>query len=154
MKDFGKSADDAGARFEKLGGILKGAAVAIGAVAVAAGAAAVKMGKEVVKQFGELEQNLGGSEAVFGEYAASIQKKSGEDAYKNLGVSQSDYLATANKMGALFQGSGIEQQKSLELTEQAMQRAADMASVMGIDMSTLRWRLSQGAAKGQLHHDG
>ncbi len=146
MKDFGKSADDAGARFEKLGGILKGAAVAIGAVAVAAGAAAVKMGKEVVKQFGELEQNLGGSEAVFGEYAASIQK-SGEDAYKNLGVSQSDYLATANKMGALFQGSGIEQQKSLELTEQAMQRAADMASVMGIDMQVALDSVA-GAAKG------
>ena len=146
MKDFGKSADDAGARFEKLGGILKGAAVAIGAVAVAAGAAAVKMGKEVVKQFGELEQNLGGSEAVFGEYAASIQK-SGEDAYKNLGVSQSDYLATANKMGALFQGSGIEQQKSLELTEQAMQRAADMASVMGVDMQVALDSVA-GAAKG------
>ena len=51
-----------------------------------------------------------------------------------MGVSQSQYLATANKMGALFQGSGVDQQKSLELTEKAMQRAADMASVMGIDM--------------------
>lgn len=49
-------------------------------------------------------------------------------------VSQSQYLATANKMGALFHGSGVDQQKSLELTEKAMQRAADMASVMGIDM--------------------
>jgi len=105
-----------------------------------------KLGKEVVQSFGELEQNLGGSEAVFGEYAASIQK-TGEDAYKNLGVSQSDYLATANKMGALFQGSGIEQQKSLELTEKAMQRAADMASVMGIDMQVVLDSVA-GAAKG------
>lgn len=146
LEDSGKSAEDAGGRFEKLGGVLKGIGVAMGAVAVAAGAAAIKLGKEVVTQFGELEQNLGGSEAVFGAYAASIQK-TGEEAYKNLGVSQSEYLATANKMGALFQGSGIQQQRSLELTEKAMQRAADMASVMGIDMSSALEAVT-GAAKG------
>ena len=146
LDESGNSADDAGGRFEKFGGVLKGIGVAMGSVAVAAGAAAIKIGKEVVQQFGELEQNLGGSEAVFGEYAASIQK-TGEEAYKNLGVSQSDYLATANKMGALFQGSGVEQQKSLELTEKAMQRAADMASVMGIDMQVALDSVA-GAAKG------
>ena len=102
-----------GPRFDKFGAALKGAAVSIGAVVVAAAAAAVKMGKEVVKQFGELEQNLGRSEAVFGKYAASIQK-TGEEAYKNLGVSQSDYLATANKMGALFPGIGNRTAKKLE----------------------------------------
>jgi len=146
VDDLGDSAEKSGGKFEKLGGILKGAGAAMGAVAVAAGAAAVKLGTEVVKQFGELEQNLGGSEAVFGEYAASIQR-AGEEAYKNLGVSQSEYLATANKMGALFQGSGVEQQKSLELTEAAMQRAADMASVMGIDMQVALDSVA-GAAKG------
>ena len=146
LTDSGKSAEDAGGRFEKLGGILKGIGAAMGAVAAAAGAAALKLGKEVVQQFAELEQNLGGSEAVFGEYAASIQK-TGEDAYRNLGVSQSEYLATANKMGALFQGVGVDQQKSLELTEKAMQRAADMASVMGIDTSAALEAVT-GAAKG------
>jgi hypothetical protein len=146
LAETGESADGAGGKFEKLTGTLKGIGAAMGAVAAAAGAAAIKLGTEVVQQFGELEQNLGGSEAVFGEYAASIQK-TGEDAYKNLGVSQSDYLATANKMGALFQGSGIEQQKSLELTEKAMQRAADMASVMGIDMQSALEAVT-GAAKG------
>jgi hypothetical protein len=145
-KKSGADAEKGGDGWDKFGGVLKGVAAAAGAVAVAAGAAAVKIGKEVVAAFGELEQNLGGSEAVFGEYAESIQK-TGEDAYKNLGVSQSEYLATANKMGALFQGSGIEQQKSLELTEKAMQRAADMASVMGIDMQVALDSVA-GAAKG------
>lgn len=146
IEKAGDKADKSGGKFDKLGEVIKASAVAMGAVAVAAGAAAVKMGKEVVQQFGELEQNLGGSEAVFGQYAASIQK-TGENAYKNLGVSQSEYLATANKMGALFQGSGVEQQKSLELTEKSMQRAADMASVMGIDMSVAMESIA-GAAKG------
>jgi hypothetical protein len=146
LKATGDEAEKSGGKFEKMGGVLKGIGVAMGAVTVAIGAAAIKLGKDVVQQFGELEQNLGGSEAVFGKYASSIQK-SGEEAYKNLGVSQSQYLATANKMGALFQGSGIEQQKSLELTEKAMQRAADMASVMGIDMS-MAMEAVTGAAKG------
>lgn len=146
LDDVGDAVEESGARFEKLGGILKASAAALGAVAAAAGAAAIKIGKEVVKQFGELEQNLGGSEAVFGEYASRIQKTA-EDAYKSMGVSQSQYLATANKMGALFQGSGVEQQKSLELTEKAMQRAADMASVMGIDMQVALDSVA-GAAKG------
>lgn len=109
-------------------------------------AATGKLVKDVVSSFSELEQNTGGAEAVFGEYASAIQK-TGEEAYKNLGVSQSEYLATANKMGALFQGSGIEQQTSLELTEQAMQRAADMASVMGIETSAALEAVA-GAAKG------
>ncbi len=161
IKDFGKETQGADEKtskwhetLKKVGETLgkgivvsaKATAAAIVTVAGAAGAAAIKLGKEVVKSFGELEQNLGGSEAVFGKYAASIQK-TGEDAYRNLGVSQSQYLATANKMGALFQGSGIEQAKSLELTEKAMQRAADMASVMGIDMKMALDSVA-GAAKG------
>jgi len=146
VKDLGDESDKTGGKFEKFGGILKGVGAAMGAAAAAAGAATVKLAKDAVMSFGELEQNLGGSEAVFGEYADRIQK-TGEDAYKNMGTSQSDYLATANKMGALFQGSGLDQQKSLELTEKAMQRAADMASVMGIDMQQALDSVA-GAAKG------
>ena len=104
IKESGDQAEKSGDKFSALGGILKGVGAAMATVATAAAAAAFKLGKEVVEQFGELEQNLGGSEAVFGEYASNIQKI-GEEAYKNLGLSQSDYLATANKMGALFQGS-------------------------------------------------
>lgn len=133
-----------------IGSTLLSALKAVGTAAAAAmtaiGAAAIKLGKEVIQSFGELEQNLGGSEAVFGEYAAAIQK-TGEEAYKNLGVSQSEYLANANKMGALFQGAGVSQEKSLELTEKAMQRAADMASVMGIETSAALEAVT-GAAKG------
>jgi hypothetical protein len=119
---------------------------AFGVVGLAVAAAATGLVVSSIKAFGELEQNLGGSEAVFGQFAQALQDK-GAEAYRNLGVSQSEYLATANKMGALFQGSGIEQQRALELTTGAMQRAADMASVMGIDM---QWAMDSvaGAAKG------
>ncbi len=125
---------------------VNGAKKAFLAYGTAATGAALAIGTAAAKSYGELEQNLGGSEAVFGKYASTIQK-TGEEAYKNLGVSQSDYLATANKMGALFQGSGVSQQQSLNLTEKAMQRAADMASVMGIDMQMALDSVA-GAAKG------
>lgn len=95
---------------------------------------------------GELQQNLGGTEAVFGNYANVIQSKA-TDAYKNMGMSASDYMATANKMAALFQGSGVAQAESMTLTTQAMQRAADVASVMGIDTQMAMDSIA-GAAKG------
>lgn len=102
--------------------------------------------KSAVTAGGELEQNLGGTEAVFGKFANNI-KSSAVDAYKTMGLSASDYMATANKMGSLFQGSGLDQTKSLELTSAAMQRAADVASVMGLDMSSAMESIA-GAAKG------
>jgi len=108
--------------------------------------ALIDFGKQAIDSFGELEQNIGGSEAVFGDFAEEIQR-SGEDAYKTMGTTQSEYLATANKMGALFQGSGVSVEKSMELTTQAMQRAADMASVMGIDTEAALEAVT-GAAKG------
>jgi len=108
----------------------------------AAGAAVIGIGRK----YAELEQNLGGAEAVFGKFAKQV-KKEGEDAFKGLGLAQSDYLATANKMGSLFQGSGLEQQRSLELTTKAMRRAADVASVMGVDTSMAMESIA-GAAKG------
>lgn len=134
------------------GGGLVSAGKSMGGKLIAGLAAAgigAAVGKFVSKSIGEgkeLEQNLGGTEAVFGKFADNLQKKSAE-AYKNMGMSASDYMATANKMGSLFQGSGVSQQKSLEMTSEAMQRAADVASVMGLDTQTAMDSIA-GAAKG------
>lgn len=95
---------------------------------------------------GELEQNMGGSEQVFKEFAKTMQKTA-QEAYKNMGLSQSEYLATANKMGALFQGVGYSIEDSADITQKAMQRASDVASIMGIDVSTAMESIA-GAAKG------
>ena len=100
----------------------------------------------VVKSYASLEQNLGGTEAVFGSFAKAVQNDA-KDAYKNMGLSASDYMATANKMGSLFQGSGVEQQKALDMTSKAMKRASDVASVMGVDMNMAMESIA-GAAKG------
>ena len=131
------------------GAIGKGAAVvgkAIGTAMVAGGAAMTALTVKALNLSGELEQNMGGSEAVFGEYADSIQAKARE-AFSNMGLSTSEYLGTANKMGALFQGAGFSIEESMNLSSSAMQRAADVASIMGIDTSAAMEAIA-GAAKG------
>lgn len=133
-----KAGDSAGSNMVKsIKGMIAKAAI---------GATIVKGVSAALNQGAELEQNLGGTEAVFGKFANSVQKTATK-AYANMGLSASDYMATANKMGSLFQGSGLEQQKALELTQGAMQRAADVASVMGLDMGMAMESIA-GAAKG------
>lgn len=79
--------------------------------------------KKSLTQGAELEQNLGGTVAVFDKFAKTVQGNA-EEAYRNMGLSASEYMATANKMGSLFQGSGLKQDRALKLTTDAMQRAA------------------------------
>ena len=122
--------------------VFKGLAVGVGAASTALGGLVMKS----VSMAGELEQQLGGSEAVFEKFADTVQKK-GAEAFKKMGLSQNDYLATANKMGSLMQGAGLTVEKSMSLSTDAMQRAADVASVMGIDVNAAMESIA-GAAKG------
>ncbi|MGN0588131.1 MAG: hypothetical protein ACI4KO_01230 [Ruminiclostridium sp.] len=138
-EDFGNSVDnlkskvsDAGKTIATIGGTVAAAMSAIGVAAV--------------KSAGELEQNVGGSKAVFESYADEIQEAA-KKAYSSMGLAESEYLAVANKMGALFQGVGLDTAESVELTIAAMQRAADVASIMGIS-GTDAMEAIAGAAKG------
>ena len=125
------------------------AATGFSAVATSVGVAAVAIGGLVAKSVtmaGELEQQIGGTEAVFGELADTVQKKAA-GAFDQMGLSANDFMATANKMGALMQGSGLDIETSMDLSTQAMQRAADVASIMGIDVNSAMESIA-GAAKG------
>lgn len=138
----------------------KGIALSIGA----ASTALVGLIGKSVQAAGELEQQVGGAQSVFKDLGKTIDDikfksfQDGEgqlmslrdvanDAYRTMGLSANDYLATINKMGALMQGSGLETQKAMDLSGQAMQRAADVASIMGIDINSAMESIA-GAAKG------
>jgi hypothetical protein len=126
-------------------GLAAAAKVGMAAVGKASKAVATLTGKALTAG-GELEQNMGGSEAVFKEYAEGMQKTA-ETAYENMGLSASGFLATANKMGALFKGAGFDIEEAASLSADAMQRAADVASIMGLDVSAAMESVA-GAAKG------
>ena len=138
----------------------KGVALSIGAATTALTAF---IGKSI-QAAGELEQQVGGAESVFKDLGKTIddikfksfQDAEGQlmslrdvanDAYRTMGLSANDYLATINKMGALMQGSGLDTQRAMDLSGQAMQRAADVASIMGIDINSAMESIA-GAAKG------
>lgn len=130
-------------------GLVKAVKVGAKAVAVGGAAAMASAGALLVKSMnmgGELEQNMGGSTAVFGKYATQMQKV-GSTAYEKMGLSQSDFLANANKMGSLFQGAGFSVKDSMTMTSDSMQRASDVASIMGIDVGSAMEAVS-GMAKG------
>ena len=149
-KQLGNEVNSNSGKFQgaisKLGGIAKvgGLAVAGGIAAGAAGVAT--LAGKMLMAGAELEQQLGGSEAVFGKYAQNIQKTA-QDAYKNMGLSQNEFLQGANKMGSLFQGAGFDVQSSMKMSQDSMQRASDIASIMGID-TTAALEAVTGMAKG------
>ena len=138
--------NEAKSSLDKLGSIGKKSFKAISAGVVATGTALTGLISKSVQMAGELEQQIGGTEAVFKEFASEVQKQS-EKAYSSMGLSANSYMATMNKMGALMQGSGISIETSMNLSSQAMQRAADVASIMGIDVETAMESIA-GAAKG------
>lgn len=128
-----RSTDDIGNFFTNLGHKL--AALGIG-----------KIIGDSIMSGGELEQQLGGVEVVFSEHAEAM-KKTAATAYRDMGLSEAEYLAKANKMGALFGGSGFDMSYAASMSQQVMQRAADVASIMGVDVKDAMEAVT-GAAKG------
>lgn len=156
-KESGETIQDTADKAERSGSRWRNALSKVGSAAVKCGqivatglaAGATALGALTVKALsaaGDLEQNMGGSEAVFKDHAKKMQDAAGE-AYKNMGLSASDFLGTANKMGALFQGAGFGIEESATMSADAMQRAADVASIMGIDTASAMEAIA-GAAKG------
>lgn len=150
LDDTSKKGQETESKLSKAFGAVGKGAVAVGktvATGLAVGATAmVGLTAKALSATGELEQNMGGSEAVFKEYAASMQETA-RNAFSTMGLATSDYLATANKMGSLFKGAGFEVSEAADMTAKAMQRAADVASIMGIDTASAMESIA-GAAKG------
>lgn len=128
---------------KSIGGI---ALKSMGVAATAVTGALVGITTASVKARGEIEQQIGGTEAVFGKYSKDIQEMA-KKSYSSMGTSANDYMATINKMGSLMKGSGIDNKTAMDLSSAAMQRAADVASVMGISTESAMESIA-GAAKG------
>ena len=102
--------------------------------------------KKATQLAGDLEQSIGGAEVVFDDYFDKIVKKAKESSAV-MGTSTNQYLTYANKIGSLMKGSGLETAQAYDLTTKAMERASDVASIMGIDIESAMEAIT-GAAKG------
>jgi hypothetical protein len=128
------------------GSVGKTALNALKTVGVALGGAIVGGFAAGTKGWAELEQNMGGAEAVFGEFSDEVMKLA-QNSASAMGTTMGDYLANINKMGSLFQGSGLSVEDSMKHATSSMQLAADVASVMGVDIESALEAVT-GAAKG------
>lgn len=142
-KSIDKNGSDSAKSFEKA---MTSAFKVVGVAAVATGAAMATGIGMAIKETAKLEQSLGGSEAVFEKYASGLQKTA-QKSFATMGTSMNAYLETANKMGSLFQGAGFSVQQSTKMTQDAMQRATDVATTMGISTEMALESIA-GAAKG------
>lgn len=142
-KNLNNTIKNATGALKSIGGI---ALKSMGVAATAVTGALVGITTASVKARGEIEQQIGGTEAVFGKYSKNIQEMA-KKSYSSMGTSANDYMATINKMGSLMKGSGIDNKTAMDLSSAAMQRAADVASVMGISTESAMESIA-GAAKG------
>ncbi len=142
-KDVEKKAKGLSSKLKSITSTGASALVGLGTVAATA---IIGVTTKAVKAQGELEQQIGGTEAVFGKLAKTVQSDAAK-AFDKMGVSANNYMAYINKMGSLMKGSGISTQKAMDLSSQAMQRAADVASIMGISVDDAMTAIA-GAAKG------
>lgn len=142
-KNLNNTIKNATGALKSIGGI---ALKSMGVAATAVTGALVGITTASIKARGEIEQQIGGTEAVFGKYSKNIQEMA-KKSYSSMGTSANDYMATINKMGSLMKGSGIDNKTAMDLSSAAMQRAADVASVMGISTESAMESIA-GAAKG------
>lgn len=146
IKNAGDKADKSKERFSKLGSVLKGVGVAMGAVVTAAAATAVKLGKEVVNAYADYEQLVGGVDTLFKGSSQKLQSYA-SNAYKTAGLSANDYMETVTGFSAsLIQSLGGDTDKSVKYADMAITDMADNANKMGTDMSLIQ-NAYQGFAK-------
>lgn len=146
IRDAGDKADKSKERFSKLGSVLKGVGVAMGAVVTVAAATAIKLGKEVVNAYADYEQLVGGVDTLFKGSSQKLQSYA-SNAYKTAGLSANDYMETVTGFSAsLIQSLGGDTDKSVKYADMAITDMADNANKMGTDMSLIQ-NAYQGFAK-------
>lgn len=110
-----------------LGGIGKGAAVAIGA----ASAAAIKVTKSAVDAYAEFEQLEGGTKLLFGDAWTTVMKNA-NNAFSEVQMSTNDYLQTANSYATgLKESLGNDAEAAAELTNKIITAQADIVAATG-----------------------
>lgn len=117
---------------ERKGSKLLSTMAKIGTAAIAAGGAAVvAIGKQALSSYADYEQLVGGAELMFGEAYDYIADKAA-NAYKNVQMSQNDYLQQVNGFATgLKTALGGNEQAAAELADRIINAEADVVAATG-----------------------
>lgn len=132
---FNDDIDSASGKGKKLSNILgKGLAAAAKVGAAAVGAAATAVGalmKSSIGNYAEYEQLVGGAQLMFGEAYDFIAEKAA-NAYKNVQMSQNEYLQQANGFATgLKTAMNGNEQAAAELADRIITAEADVVAATG-----------------------
>ena len=124
--DVGKATDQAGKKSDDFKSKMN--KLSVGAAAVAA--ALIAMGKKCAEAAEQFEESSHGMEKVFGTASDTVANYA-QKAAQAMGLSSSAYDDMASTMGEKLQNLGFNQDQAADTTQELMQRAADLAAMLG-----------------------
>jgi len=133
-KRFSSAMRSAGSDTDFLTNSVKGFGLAAVAAFTAAAVATVAYAVESVKAASNLEQSIGGVEAVFKEYAGTVEETS-KKAAQSLGLSRDAYNKVATIIGTQLKASGTTLDQLAGKTNDLVTVAADLAATFGGDVT-------------------
>lgn len=102
---------------------------------VVAAAGIGKIIKDTIAAGADLQQSIGGSQKIFGDSFATIEKNA-KQAFKTAGMSANDYMEKANALGATIKKSvGGNTEEAARIVDMAMRDMSDNANTFGGDLS-------------------
>ncbi len=114
-----------------MGTAVKAGAAAVGALTAATATGVVALGKAALDAFSTYEQLAGGAELMFGEAYGFIEQRA-KDAYRNVQMSQNEYLAQVNGFATGLKTSlGGNEQAAAELADKIITAEADIVAATG-----------------------
>lgn len=123
----GKAADKSGKSFLGLGDHVKAVK---GLMAGAAVAGAVGFARSITQSASDAQQSMGGTEAIFGKFSASVISDS-KNAAKQFGLSANTYRESANIIGSLLKNQGVAAKQLGTQTKNMVSLGADLSATYG-----------------------
>lgn len=143
LSKIANTADEIGAKAQKVADATSGLSKVAGAGLAAAGGAVVK----IVDAYADSEQLIGGVETLFKDSAGEI-KRSAANAYQTAGLSANEYMETVTSFSAsLISSLAGDTRKAASYADMAITDMADNANKMGTDIGMIQNAYS-GFARG------
>lgn len=132
-KDLNKATKEVEGKFGVLGKGGKGALLGVAAATTAATAAVISLTKKSVQTYSEYEQLQGGLVSMMkgNQDAVNQVLNTSKKAYKDLQMSQSDYLTAFESSYAIIQNGLSENANAIEYTNKVIQLSADLFNTFG-----------------------
>lgn len=133
ISDTGKTAEETGSKFDKLGDLAKKAAGVIGAVFTAK--AIIDFGKTCINAAEALEQTMKKTNVIFGESASIIEDWALSNE-RTFGLGSGTIQGFMNDIADITQGMGMAKESSIDLAKGATELGVQLANWNGIDAAT------------------